>query len=153
MKALKILLLVLAAGFVIIQFLPSGMPENKPDDANSIASGSVITEPVMSRLRTACFDCHSNQTNFPWYSKIAPTSWFLADHIKEGRSHLNFSEWETYNNRKKIKKLEDIVDEVKSGGMPLKSYLIIHKDARLSNEDISSITAWADTTASNILKR
>lgn len=153
MKWVKLLLLLIGVVFIGIQFLPSGMPPNKPDDENSITHSGIVTETVLSKLRTSCFDCHSNQTNFPWYSKIAPTSWFLADHIKEGRSHLNFSEWETYNNRKKVRKLQDIVDEVKSGDMPLKSYLIIHKGARLSDEDISSITAWADTTASNLMKK
>jgi hypothetical protein len=152
MKAVKISLFILAGILVIIQFLPSGMPMNTPEDENSITSDSTLTAPVLTNLRAACFDCHSNQTTFPWYSKVAPASWFLADHIKEGREHLNFSEWGTYNNRKKIKKLEDITDQVKSGEMPLKSYLLIHRDAKLSDEEISAMVKWADSTAADMLK-
>ena len=152
MKAVKVILLALAIILVVIQFLPSGMPDNKPEDEKSISSSGLVTEPVLTQLRTSCFDCHSNQTSFPWYSKLAPSSWFLAGHIKNGRSQLNFSEWETYSRRGKIGQLEDIVDQVKSGEMPLKSYLLIHREARLEKEEISSLSEWAEEAATKILE-
>lgn len=152
MKAIKKILIVLAVIFIAIQFIPSGIPENNPDDKNSIVHSNLIAGPVLEQIRKSCFDCHSNQVQFPWYSKLAPTSWLLANHISEGRSHLNFSEWEAYSNREKIGLLEEIKDEVGSGKMPLKSYLLIHKDAKLNSEDISALLKWADEATANILE-
>jgi hypothetical protein len=152
MKAVKIILSALAIILIVIQFLPSGMPDNRTEDEKSIVFSSLVTEPVLTQLRKSCFDCHSNQTIFPWYSKLAPSSWFLADHIKKGRSQLNFSEWETYSRREKVGQLEDIVDEVKSGEMPLKSYLLIHRKARLGKEEISTLSEWAEETSAKILE-
>lgn len=152
MKAVKIILISLAVLFVAIQFIPSGIPENKPEDEKSIVNSSLVTEPILEQLRKSCFDCHSNQVRFPWYSKLAPSSWFLADHISEGKSNLNFSEWDDYSNREKIGLLEEIKDEVESGNMPLKSYLLIHRDARLNSEEISALLTWAGEATAKILK-
>jgi hypothetical protein len=152
MKAVKIIILVLAIIFVVIQFIPSGIPENIPEDENSLARSSMVPEPVLEQLRTSCFDCHSNQTYLPWYSKIAPFSWMLADHIIEGRSNLNFSEWESYSRREKLGILESIADVVESGEMPLKSYLLIHRDAKLDEEKISALNQWVEETSDQILE-
>lgn len=152
MKAVKILLLTVAVVFIIVQFLPSGIPENIPEDENSLGKNDMVPEPVLIQLRTSCYDCHSNQTDLPWYSKVAPFSWLLADHIKEGRSHLNFSEWGTYSTRKKIGLLEETIDEVESGAMPLKSYLLIHRKARLDEEKISTLSKWVEETTSRMLE-
>ena len=152
MKAVKIILITLAAVFIVIQFIPSGIPENKPEDKKSIVNSNLITGPVLDQLRKSCFDCHSNQVQLPWYSKLAPSSWFLAEHINDGKSHLNFSEWEDYSNLEKIGLLEGIKDEVSSGNMPLKSYLVIHRDSKLNSEEISALLTWADNATTQILK-
>lgn len=152
MKAVKKILIVLAVVFIAIQFIPSGMPENIPEDKNSIVSSTLVSGPVLDQIEKSCFDCHSNQVQFPWYSKLAPSSWLLANHIREGKSHLNFSEWEAYSNREKIGLLEEIKDEVGSGKMPLKSYLLIHSDAKLNSEEISALIKWADEATANILE-
>jgi len=152
MKAVKIILIALAVVFIAIQVIPSGIPENKPEDKNSIVNSNLVTGPVLDQLRKSCFDCHSNQVHFPWYSKMAPSSWLIADHIREGKSHLNFSEWENYSNREKIGLLEEIKDEVGSGKMPLKSYLLIHRDANLNSEEISALLTWADEATAKIMK-
>lgn len=144
MKKLRIILLAVIALFIVIQFIPSGIPENAPEDEKSISNSSLMTEPVMDQLRKSCFDCHSNQTQFPWYAKIAPSSWLLSSHIANGKAHLNFSEWENYSKREKIGLLGDIRNEVETGKMPLKSYLMIHKDARLNSENISSLSKWTE---------
>ncbi|HEX2974793.1 MAG TPA: heme-binding domain-containing protein [Bacteroidales bacterium] len=151
---MKAKLVIIAAGLilVIIQFLPSRLPENKAEDGNSLAQSGIATDPVLSQLRKSCFDCHSNQTRYPWYSRVAPVSWFISGHIREGREHLNFSEWETLSKRKKIKQLEDTADQIKSGEMPLKSYLLLHRDARLTKDESSSLAEWAENAASQILK-
>lgn len=152
MKAVKTILLALAVIFIVIQFIPAGIPANKPDDEKSITTTGLAGDSVLSVLRRSCFDCHSNQVQFPWYARVAPSSWFLAGHIKNGKSHLNFSEWEAYSKRKKIGLLEDVREEIESGGMPLKSYLIIHTDARLNAGDISALSDWTEKAASKILE-
>ena len=152
MKTVKIILLVLIVLFIIIQFIPSGIPVNKPEDEKSIAKSSLVTGPVLDQLKKSCFDCHSNQTKLPWYAKLAPSSWLLSDHINEGRSNLNFSEWEDYSKREKIGLLEAIKDEVESGNMPLKSYLLIHRDAKLDPEKISLLSEWTGESSAKILE-
>jgi hypothetical protein len=152
MKAVKIILITLALVFIVIQFIPSGIPENKPENKNSIVNSNLVTAPVVDQLRKSCFDCHSDQVQFPWYSKLAPSSWLIADHILDGKSNLNFSEWQGYSNREKIGFLEEIKDEVESGNMPLKSYLLIHRDAKLNSEEISVLLTWADNAAAKILE-
>jgi len=151
MKAVKIILLALAVIFIAIQFIPGGLPENKPEDERSIVHSDLVTENVMTQLRTSCFDCHSNQTSFPWYSKLAPTSWWLAGHINDGKSHLNFSEWEDNSRREKIGLLEEIKGEVDAGEMPLKSYLIVHRDARLNAEEVAALVKWTEDATSLLL--
>lgn len=86
-------------------------------------------------LRKICYDCHSNQINYPWYSKIAPVSWWIKDHINVGREHFNFSEWGNYPQGKKAHKAEECWEEVEEGEMPLQSYTFIHRDATLSDTD------------------
>lgn len=152
MKAIKIIIAALVLILIAVQFLPSGIPENKPEDDKSIANDSLIAGPVLEQLRKSCFDCHSNQVNLPWYSKVAPSSWLLAGHIKEGRSYLNFSEWASYSSREKIGLLDDIRDEVSTGKMPLKSYLLVHREARLDSAQISSILKWADDVSAMMLE-
>jgi hypothetical protein len=152
MKAVKVFLLVLAIIFVVIQFIPSGIPENIPEDENSLSRSSMVPQPVLEQLRTSCYDCHSNQTNLPWYSKIAPFSWMLADHIIDGRASLNFSEWESYSRREKLGQLESISDVVESGEMPLKSYLRVHRYAKLDEEKIAVLNQWVEETSDKILE-
>jgi hypothetical protein len=150
MKAVKVIIITLIVIFIAVQFIPSGIPLNVPDDNRSIANDSLVAGSVLKQLRNSCFDCHSNQVNFPWYSKMAPSSWFLAGHINEGRSHLNFSEWEDYSNREKVRILEEIKEEVASGGMPLKSYLLIHRDAKPDSAEVAAILKWADNATAKI---
>lgn len=97
---------------------------------------------LASTLRRACFDCHSHETRWPWYSHVAPVSWMLAKHVKDGRRHLDFSDWVRMTTGKKRKVVGEICDEVKDGGMPLASYLWIHGDARLASADVQAICEW-----------
>jgi hypothetical protein len=152
MRIIKILLVVLAILLIVIQFIPSGIPENKPEDEKSITRSGLVSESELNLFRKSCFDCHSNQVDFPWYSKLAPSSWLLANHIKEGRSHLNFSEWADYSKRKQAGLIEHISEEVEDGSMPLKSYLLIHRDAKLNSDEISAIKKWSEDAMAKILK-
>lgn len=96
-----------------------------------------ITKPsdeVTKLLKTACYDCHSNETVYPWYSQIAPISWWTKHHVDEGKEHLNFSVWGTYSEKRANHKLDECAEEVEEGKMPLDSYTWMHSDAKLSTE-------------------
>ena len=152
MKLVKVLLGALVLLFIGIQLLPDRLPENKPADEKNITHSGVLPDDVLTVLKASCFDCHSSQTQYPWYAKVAPTSWLLANHISDGRDNLNFSEWENYSKREKISKLEDIQEQVTKGEMPLKSYIMIHRKARLSPEEISLLAKWTEETTAKILE-
>ena len=92
-------------------------------------------ENISALLQESCYDCHSNNTEYPWYNKVQPVGWFLEDHINEGKEELNFNEWDAYSNRRKNSKLKSIISQVKDDEMPLASYTLIHKDAKLSNSE------------------
>jgi len=100
---------------------------------------------VESILRTSCYDCHSNETNYPWYSNVAPVSWWVEHHIEEGREELNFSEWGTYDAERKDHKLEECAEEVEEGEMPLQPYTITHGNAKLSEEQRELMEEWFNT--------
>lgn len=101
-----------------------------------------MEDSILTILKTSCFDCHSNNTNYPWYSNIQPVAWFLNRHIVEGKAELNFDEFGNYSKRRQQSKLKAIVNQVKDGEMPLSSYKLLHKKARLSGKERSMITKW-----------
>ena len=152
MKFAKVIIILLVLGIIAIQFFPSGIPGNKPENDRNIVNSGLVSDPVSGLLRNSCFDCHSDQTKLPLYSRVAPVSWLLANHINEGKEHLNFSEWEGYGKSEKIGRLEDIKDEVESGGMPLKSYLLMHPKAKLNPEEVTLLVDWAAEASSKILE-
>ena len=100
-------------------------------------------------LRTSCYDCHSNNTNYPWYSSIEPVSWFMANHINEGKKELNFNEFGNYSNRRKSSKLKAILNQIKTNEMPLSSYTIIHKNAVLNENQKEQIINWLNSLEKN----
>jgi len=104
----------------------------------------VITIPdtVLTLLKNACFDCHSNNTDYPWYSNIQPIGWLMAYHIKQAKNELNFSEFGAYSQRRQISKLDGIANSIKDNIMPLKSYKIMHKSAQLSTDEKSLLINW-----------
>ena len=89
---------------------------------------------LKNKLHVSCYDCHSNNTRYPWYNKIQPVAWFLEDHIKEGKDELNFSEWGEYSDRRKNSKLRSIISQIEEGEMPLDSYILLHPDADLPED-------------------
>ena len=97
---------------------------------------------IANIMTTSCYDCHSNQTKYPWYAQIAPGSWFMKKHINEGRKHLNFSTWSDYTADKQNSKKEKIVEEVEEMGMPLTSYTLIHADAKLTDASRQALISW-----------
>lgn len=103
-------------------------------------------EHVLGILRRACYDCHSNETRWPWYSRVAPTSWVVASHVRRARGDLNFSEWPTFDFELQELSRDDIREQIANGRMPLRSYTFIHRGARLDAEDREALLAWARST-------
>jgi len=99
-------------------------------------------ENVKAILETTCFDCHSNKTTYPWYNNITPVNYWLESHIKDGKKHLNFSEWSSYSLKKKEHKMDELHEEVAEGEMPLKSYTWTHTDANLTAAQIAAVVSW-----------
>lgn len=151
MKMLKYFLYGIVSVFFLIQFVPTDLPENNTDLTNDIVLSENAPEEVKIVLRKACYDCHSNQSVYPWYSYVAPVSWLIAKDTREGREELNFSDWAELSKRKKIKFLNEIAEELEEKKMPLQIYTVIHKDAILSDEEILKITEWTKSLSDQIL--
>lgn len=129
--------LALFAIFVIIQFFRIDKTNPEIIAENDFLDAVGASDDVAQIIKTSCYNCHSNTTQYPWYSNVAPISWWLKDHINEAREELNFSEWETYNLAKKANILEEAIEETKEGEMPLFSYTITHSDAKLNPEQLN----------------
>jgi hypothetical protein len=130
--------------FVALQFVRPDRTNPAADLSMSISMQSGITPPVGTLLKTSCFDCHSNETRWPWYCEIAPVSWLVANDVQEGRKHLNFSEWGKYTKSKRVLKLGQIYEQVSKNEMPISKYLYMHPDAKLTAADRDSITSWTE---------
>lgn len=141
-KTIKNILLALLAVLVIIQFI---RPDHSIPEYDANQDFMVLTSPpeeIKSVLKSACYDCHSYHTKYPWYDKIAPVSYWLDGHVDNGRKHLNFSLWGTYNEKRSDHKLEECVEMVEERSMPLKSYTWTHADARLSSDQRATLAAY-----------
>lgn len=128
----------LAVLFVLIQLVPAGR-------TNPAVTKPLEAPPdVMAILRRSCFDCHSNETVWPWYAYVAPVSWLVVHDTDEGREHLNFSHWGDLSQTKRDSKASEVVEEVEEGEMPLAPYLWMHRDARLSPADVEVLRRWGE---------
>lgn len=139
--------LLLIVGIQLIQ--PAKNQTELATDNESIVDLEVPLE-VVEILKASCFDCHSNHTNYPWYSRIAPISWVMAHHISEGKEHLNFSEWQHYNAYQKEHLLEELNEAIEDHKMPLKSYLLMHEEAQLGHQEQQYILEWVTLTQLNM---
>ena len=129
--------------FIGLQFVRPAKTNPAIDEASALPQHIQTTGEVQTILKRACYDCHSNETTWPWYSNVAPVSWFVIEHVNHGRRHLNFSEWSRYDKPKQSTQLYLIQETVRAGNMPLSSYVIAHKEAKLSDEDKNVIYEWA----------
>ena len=137
----KIALLIVLVLLGIQAIRPSrAIPKVNPaDDFVKIYPGDKATKEL---FKAACYDCHSYETKYPWYAEIAPVSWIVQDHVRHGRSHLNFSEWGTRGKAKRAHALEEMVEETLEGEMPLKAYVNMHPEARLDSAQERKLVAW-----------
>lgn len=146
MKAWQYITGGLAALIVISQFIPNELPGVEISNPGDIIQSGIVEEEVAVLLKNSCYSCHSNETYYPWYSYVAPSSWLVAKDVREGRDELNFSTWTSYSMMDKLAKLDDIVEEVKEGEMPMGIYTLIHPSAKLDDAQIQLIVTWAETT-------
>jgi len=150
MKLAKKILIVLVIAFVAIQFFRPDRNIDSQASSSDISGVFSTPDSVKVILQNACYDCHSNNTRYPWYVNIQPAGWWMAGHIKEAKDGLNFSEFGGYTPRKQISKLEGVAGVLEKDFMPLKSYRMMHKEARLSADEKSLIIDWAQKSADSI---
>ncbi len=142
-KDAKIAVLVLVAALILAQAI-------RVEKTNPPVRSNISADPAVGPLlRRACYDCHSNETRWPWYSNVAPASWLVASDVSEGRRQLNFSEWENYGRDIQARKLKAIAKEMQDGEMPPWYYSMMHRDARLNSAERDRIQAWTVARASS----
>jgi hypothetical protein len=139
-KVLRWFLLGILLALIVMQFAP--VERTNPPVEEEVRSPAN----VRAILKRACYDCHSNETRWPWYSHVAPVSWLVAHDVHEARKHLNFSTWNQYNPKRQARKLNATSEEVDEGEMPLWYYLAVHRDAALSDADRALLREWATAT-------
>lgn len=143
----------LAAVFVVIQFFGPAKSNPATDQSRVVNAHLQVPPPVASIFNRSCNDCHSNNTRWPWYSNVAPVSWFVIGHVNEGRRHMNFSDWTRLNQREEGQMLKSICQEVTSGGMPLSSYTPMHPGSTLSAGDVKTLCDWAGAETGRLAQR
>lgn len=150
-RALKIIVIVGVIAIIGIQFIRPDFTNPPVVEADTLEASMQVPEQVDAILNRSCVDCHTNKTVYPWYSKISPVSWWLGNHISEGRRELNMSVWNTYTPKKKANKLNAICEQVESGEMPLPSYLWIHRYAVLKEGEAKTLCDWANAEKAKIV--
>jgi Haem-binding domain len=150
MRRFKKILLGLLIVLILIQFIQPTQNKSREILSTDLTKTINVPENVQSILKTACYDCHSNNTRYPWYSRLQPFGWLLARHIKNGKVELNFSEFDSYSLRRQVSKLNEITNSTKDGTMPLGSYTMIHPKARLSGNEKELLIDWATRTKDSL---
>jgi len=140
----KKILITLAVLLVIIQFIHPEKNKASGPQTNAIATSITVPDNIKNILAKACNDCHTNNTNYPWYSHIQPVDWWMDHHVREGKRELNFDEYANRPLRYQYHKMEEIADEVEEGEMPLDSYTWMHRDARLTETEKKEVIDWAN---------
>jgi cytochrome c553 len=151
MRRRLIYLVSVVAALILIQFIRPEKNLGELVTETDLIQVSQVPDSLASVLLNSCYDCHSNHTNYPWYSNVAPFSWYLNNHVVEGKAHLNFSSWGIMDKAQKITQLDQMCEEITYGTMPLNSYLWIHRSSKLSDQDIQAICEWAEAESLKIL--
>src|SRR6187401_3549595 len=141
-RNVRSVLIVMLVVFIGSQFVRP-VRDNPPTPAGSSLVGKATPE-VAAIIDRACRDCHTNDTRWPWYTSVTPTNWFVANHVHHGRDHLNFSLWASYDEDERDKYLGNMCNLVQRRRMPMPSYLLIHRDATLSDAEIKTLCTWTE---------
>ena len=150
MKLLKKILLALLIVFIAIQFIQPAHNTSGQVLPTDITKTINVPDRVLGILKNSCYDCHSNNTRYPWYVYIQPMGWVMARHVRNGKENLNFSDFGSYSQRKQANKLRAIETSVEEGSMPLSSYTVMHTDARLSVGDKKVIADWVSNAKDSL---
>jgi hypothetical protein len=144
LKIIKFIVIGAVVIFLGLQFIRPARTNPAVDTSQTMEAHLQLTPQAKEILDRSCRDCHSNQTEWPWYTNVAPLSWWITDHVNGGRTHLNLSEWAKLDKDRQSKKLQQICDEVEDGAMPLSSYLPMHPKAKLSEQDKKTLCDWTE---------
>jgi hypothetical protein len=153
MKVVRVILIVLLLLFVAAQFKRPAKSNPPVEQSQTIEAHTQMTPPVAAILDRSCNDCHSNKTRWPWYSNVAPVSWFVIGHVDEARQAMNLSEWGRRDPDRQSKKLQQICEEVTDRNMPLSSYTPLHPGSKLSDADIKTLCDWTNGERQKIASR
>ena len=146
-----IILAVVLAVLVIIQFFQPKKNTAKENLKSDIVYHMTIPANVKKKIVNACYDCHSNTTHYPFYSRVAPVSWLMANHISRGKSKLNFTLWADYAKKDQVKLLDEICEVLTEKEMPIRGYVFMHRKARFNEREIADVCAWAEQAAEEAL--
>ena len=151
-KALKWIGISLVVLLVVSQAIRPAKTNPAVDETQTMQANTQMSPEVASILERACSNCHSSRTTWPWYSQVAPVSWFIVSDVNGARTHLSLSDWGTYKPEKKASKLQEICEQVEQGDMPLKSYVLVHPTAKLSESDKQLLCDWAKQERERVTK-
>jgi len=143
---LKWIAIVIAVVFIGLQFTTPRHMNPAVDPAQTLAATIAVPAEVSAVFARSCKDCHSNETNWRWYTYVAPVSWFTVGHVNDGRKELNVSEWGRYGKRMKDTRLKSICAQVRGGTMPLASYALVHRETKVSSDEVKRICDWTEDT-------
>jgi len=149
-KFAKVLILILFIGFIALQFIPSTFNQSDVVLETDFEKVFEVPNDIKTILKTSCYDCHSNNTRYPWYNRVQPAAWFMEGHIKEAKEELNFSEFGAMSKRRQKSKLKSIISQIKNDEMPLPSYTYIHWDAILSEQEKEKFEDWINEVRSGL---
>jgi len=150
---IKLALLLLIVVLIVIQFFQPEKNSGSITQESDLIVVASVPDSLAEILITSCYDCHSNHTEYPWYSRISPVSWWLFKHVRNGKEDLNLSKFGNLSKAEKISALSDLYDALESGTMPLQSYLLVHREARMSQEEVDALMDWADQTSLSLMKK
>ena len=150
-KILKWIVRGAIALVILIQVIRPARTNPPVDEKAAIQSNIQISPEVSDILKRSCYDCHSSSTVWPWYSNVVPVSWYLVRHVNAGRKELSFSEWGTYNAKRRARKLKEICEQLEKDEMPIPAYVRLHPDAKLSDEDKELLCQWAKQERERLL--
>lgn len=151
-KGLKIAGGLLFVVLLVIQFFRPEKNQGNLVQESDLLNVISVPDTLAAMLLTSCYDCHSNRTEYPWYSRISPVSWYLDKHIREGKEDLNLSEYGLLEKAEKIGVLSDMYDALEAGTMPLQSYTFLHRDARIDQEEKKALMDWADRESLRLMR-
>ncbi len=152
-RGIKLATLLIIAILIILQFFQPEKNQGSISHESDLIVVASVPESLSKILIASCYDCHSNRTEYPWYNRISPVSWYLYKHVSEGKEALNLSEFGSLSKAEKIGALSDLYDAIEAGSMPLQSYMLIHRNARMSQEEIDALLDWADQMSLSLMKK